>query len=160
MVDVVHVSFLQGVVWSLLYFTSTPDFPRYESTAKRIAKRKRRQSSERMGKGARRSRRKFGRTRRDHVMAPFECDFCIFHKLKLRDPIRSSQADNLLLAVIRQANLDMSWSSASQTVDENRKRIVKVSTFSASIGLQGPYIQKGPFHNTTIVLMKRLFKFC
>ena len=34
----------------------------------------------------------------DHLMAPFECDFCIFRKLKQREPINTDDQNNLLLA--------------------------------------------------------------
>ena len=43
----------------------------------------------------------------DHLMAPFECDFCIFRKFKHREPMRDNNQDTLLLALIRRANLDV-----------------------------------------------------
>ena len=52
----------------------------------------------------------------DHLMCPFECDTCIFRKLKGRDSKSSSESDNLLLEFIRRANMDAFWSRASSTV--------------------------------------------
>jgi hypothetical protein len=46
----------------------------------------------------------------DHCMVPFECDLCIFRKLKRRSPDLTNPGDDLLLACIRQINLDAFWS--------------------------------------------------
>lgn len=53
--------------------------------------------------------------------------------------------DNLLLATIRRANLDVFWSSATDTVGENTRRLKEAVGFSNRMGLTGPYLQKGPF---------------
>ena len=60
---------------------------------------------------------------RDHLMFPFECDTCIFRKLRKRDPIENMYQDVLLLAGIRRGNLDVFWSSASSTVNKNTEKL-------------------------------------
>ena len=42
----------------------------------------------------------------DHALTPFECDSCVFIKLKRRKPIMGDHKDNLLLVMIRRMNLD------------------------------------------------------
>ena len=54
--------------------------------------------------------------RGDHLLTPFECDRCIFAKLKSRLPFNEAPKDKLLLAVIRRINLDALWSRESSTV--------------------------------------------
>ena len=81
----------------------------------------------------------------DHLMAPFECDFCIFSKLKHRSPLEHNTQDTLLLAMIRRANLDLFWSSAEKTVNDNTRRMKRAQNFSRQMGLKGPYRQEGPF---------------
>ena len=78
-------------------------------------------------------------------MAPFECDFCIFHKLKFRNPCLDNPWDCSLLAVIRRANLDAFWSTAPSTVRENTRRLKVAQKFSEKLKLPGPYRQAGPF---------------
>ena len=81
----------------------------------------------------------------DHLLAPFECDLCIFRKLKERDPLDTLENERLLQACIRRASLDVFWSSATSTVKGNVSQIKKAIKFSQRIGLEGPYIHKGPF---------------
>ena len=81
----------------------------------------------------------------DHLMAPFGYDFYIFSKLKEREPIPTDNQDELLLALIRRANLDVFWSSAAGTVDDNTKRLSRALRFSHTMGLKGPYRQEGPY---------------
>ena len=42
----------------------------------------------------------------DHLIIPFECDLCVFVKLKGRYPTKSSKEDRKLAACIRRINLD------------------------------------------------------
>lgn len=78
-------------------------------------------------------------------MFPFECDTCIFRKLRKRDPIENMYQDVLLLAGIRRGNLDVFWSSASSTVNKNTEKLWKWFNLSKNIGLKGPYHQLGPY---------------
>jgi hypothetical protein len=52
----------------------------------------------------------------DHLLIPFECDLCIFRKLRRYDPSRTSEQDRLLLACIRRITLDAFWSRATSMV--------------------------------------------
>ena len=78
-------------------------------------------------------------------MNPFECDLCIFHKLKGRDPNSNSELDKLLMKYIRQMNLDVFWSRASQTVRGNKTQVNGILEESKFFGLNGPFIHAGPF---------------
>jgi hypothetical protein len=80
----------------------------------------------------------------DHLMVPFESDFCIF--AKLRSGISSEEdqeKDLLLLACIRRANLDAFWSRATSTVIANGDRTRAALELSSSIGIEGPYEVEG-----------------
>jgi hypothetical protein len=79
----------------------------------------------------------------DHLLVPFECDLCIFRKLRLCDPLPSCEQDRLLLACIRQITLDSFWSRASSTVLGNRDKIRQGSVLSNLVGLEGPYVHFG-----------------
>ena len=46
----------------------------------------------------------------DHTMVPFECDLCVFRKLRNRSPNPSSPPDKLLTACIQRVTLDAFWS--------------------------------------------------
>jgi hypothetical protein len=81
----------------------------------------------------------------DHLMVPFECDICIFQKLKDRSPIESFEPDKRLLRAIRRANLDAFWSRATSTVKGNRDRVKNSLDMLASVGLRGPYESEGSF---------------
>ena len=80
----------------------------------------------------------------DHLLIPFECDLCIFRKLKKMNPLLDSTRDNLLLACIRRVNLDAMWSRTTNTVVGNRDRIRLGLRLSDQVGLEGPYEHFGP----------------
>ena len=80
----------------------------------------------------------------DHLLVPFECDYCLFWKLKEMVPRPDNHQDNLLLACIRQANLDSFWSRASSTVNRNRQLARRQMKLSSILGLPGPYVQESP----------------
>ena len=52
----------------------------------------------------------------DHIIALFECEICVFIKLKNRHPHKGSKEDILLSETIRQSNLDAFWSRERATV--------------------------------------------
>ena len=81
----------------------------------------------------------------DHLLVPFECDTCIFRKLKKRDPITDSYQDQLLQVMVRRMNLDAFWSRARSTVGENTRRVRQTLKFSKMLGLEGPYEHQGPY---------------
>lgn len=82
----------------------------------------------------------------DHLMTHFECDTCVFRKLRDGDyPDHSRPTDKLLLACIRRVNLDAFWSSAKNTVTSNRGVVEKGIRLSTRMGTKGPYLDPGPF---------------
>ena len=52
----------------------------------------------------------------DHLLCPFECDVCVFVKLRGREWRGGSSQDDLLAAYIRRANLDAFWAREPKTV--------------------------------------------
>ena len=81
----------------------------------------------------------------DHVITPFECDTCIFRKLRKRSPDKEREQDKLLLLMIRRANLDAFWSRARSTVYQNTNKIKQNIKFSELLGLDGVYEHEGPY---------------
>jgi hypothetical protein len=80
----------------------------------------------------------------DHLLMPFECNLCIFRKLKSCNPIPNNQQDTLLTACIRRANLDAFWSRAKSTATSNRDKVAFGIKMSTLVGLLGPYELDGP----------------
>ena len=80
----------------------------------------------------------------DSILIPFECDTCIFRKLRGTNPNVRSPTDKYLLSCIRRMNLDTFWSSSEGTVRGNRYKINKMLKFSQSVGLKGSFIHEGP----------------
>lgn len=75
----------------------------------------------------------------DHLMAPVECDLCVFRKLKHRDPHPASSSDDLTLSCIRRANLDVMWSRATSTVNNNRRKVDETLNICESLGIDSPF---------------------
>jgi hypothetical protein len=83
--------------------------------------------------------------RGDHLMLSFECDLCIFRKLRdQHQPDPQSQVDTCLMLTIRRMNLDAFWSRATSTVVGNAGVVARGLRHSASLGLTGPYLATGP----------------
>ena len=80
----------------------------------------------------------------DHLMTPFECDLCIFIKLKHRYPVASSAVDRRLITCIRRINLDAFWARATSTVANNLRSVKKILTTSQLVELPGPFKSFGP----------------
>ena len=83
----------------------------------------------------------------DSILVPFECDLCVFRKLRQHNPVSSNPQDVLLLACIRRMNLDAFWSRASSTSRGNRDKVRQMLSFSDIVGLNGPFRHEGPFPN-------------
>jgi hypothetical protein len=81
----------------------------------------------------------------DHFLAPFECDICIFWKLKMSDLSLRDPQDDLLLACIRRMNLDAFCNRAKDTVNGNREKLADMLTLSDLVGLRGPCVHDGPY---------------
>jgi hypothetical protein len=96
-----------------------------------------------------RDKNKFKRGRKgDHLMVQFECDFCIFAKLKERPPVMENATDRLGLACIRRANLDAFWSRAESTVAAHARHIKEGVELSEFVGIEPPYVPVGPLPST------------
>jgi hypothetical protein len=80
----------------------------------------------------------------NHAMVPFECDLCLFRKLRKCYPNPDDPQDKLLLGCIRRVNLDTFWSRATGTVKENQDKIDMAISLSKTVGLLGPYEALGP----------------
>ena len=80
----------------------------------------------------------------DHLITSFECDLCIFVKLKNRYPIATSDQDKRLAACIRRVILDAFWSRASSTVANNLRLAKKMISLSDTVGLSPPFVSRGP----------------
>jgi len=80
----------------------------------------------------------------DHLLVPFECDRCIFLKLRGCLPDTRSSCDQLLLATIRRMNLDAFWSRETSTVLSNLRKAKKMIEVSQLVGLTGPFPLQPP----------------
>ena len=81
----------------------------------------------------------------DHLMTPFECDLCIFRKLRKEDPRVGNPVDDLLLGVIRRMNLDALWSRETSTVVSNSNRVAQSIEISRSLGMTGAFEDEGSY---------------
>lgn len=78
----------------------------------------------------------------EHLMVPFECDTCIFLKIRGCLPQEDSSVDNLLLDCIRRANLDVFWSRARGTVEGNCRKAKQMQSLADSLNLPGPFVTR------------------
>lgn len=76
----------------------------------------------------------------DHMLVCFECDLCIFRKLRRIDPNEKSEKDSLLLACIRRANLDAMWSRSTGTVRDNLGKVKEMIKLSDSVDMESPFV--------------------
>jgi hypothetical protein len=79
----------------------------------------------------------------DHLLVPFECDICIYKKLRGCTPEQDARENVVLRACIRQINIDAFWSRATSTVKANTDKTKLALELSESVGLEGPYVQEG-----------------
>jgi len=77
-------------------------------------------------------------------MSPFECDRCIFHKLRGEPPNPEAERDKLLLACIRRANLDAFWSRSSDTVSGHVGQVRMMLMLSKLVGIEPLIPSPGP----------------
>lgn len=73
-------------------------------------------------------------------MVPFECDTCVFLKLKGSFPQENNPTDELLLKCIRRINVDAFSSRSRLTVNSNAISARMQLKFSESVGLKGPFV--------------------
>jgi hypothetical protein len=78
-------------------------------------------------------------------MISFECDLCIFRKLRDQSaPDLTNAIDSLLMLSIRRINLDALWSRATSTVEGNAGVMARGLRYSKLLGLTGPYLATRP----------------
>jgi hypothetical protein len=77
-------------------------------------------------------------------MVSFECDLCVFRKLKRRNPVLRNPVDRLTLITIRRVNLDALWARTTDTVVGNAGVLANGLRGSAYFELTGPYLEPGP----------------
>ena len=80
----------------------------------------------------------------DHLITPFQCDLCVFRRIKGIDPNSSSESDKLTLAYIRRTNLDALWSRARGTVQNNKGTVDRIINGFSPFGMYGPFYDWGP----------------
>lgn len=80
----------------------------------------------------------------DHLLTPFQCDRCVFRRLRQEEPKVDSLSDQALLCYIRRVNLDAFWSRSRNTVRNNRLTVARNLKSLEALGLSGPYYDPGP----------------
>ena len=79
-------------------------------------------------------------------MTPFECDMCVFWKLRGEAPDSKQVKDIYLMTCIRRMNLDAFWSRATSTVLQNATNAKRMIERSEKVGIPyGPFFSEGPF---------------
>jgi hypothetical protein len=72
----------------------------------------------------------------DHLLTPFQCDLCVFHNLKCRNPLSEDSTDQLLLCCIRWANLDAVWGGEPHTVQATFRAVSQITSQPRHVGLE------------------------
>ena len=80
----------------------------------------------------------------DHLLVTFQCDLCIFRKLRQQDQSLSNPVDANLLACIRRVNLDAFWTRAASAVSAQRRLIEKSIELSRQLRLEPLFPNQGP----------------
>ena len=75
----------------------------------------------------------------DHLMISFECDYCIFWKVRGGIPDLKLEKDIRLMLAIRRISLDAFWSRATTTVISNRNKVEEGLRISEELGMSGPH---------------------
>ncbi len=78
----------------------------------------------------------------DHLLTPFQCDTCVFRNVKGRSP---GKGDRLLLACIRQVNLDALWGRETATVNSTYRAAKQTIKTLAQVSVIPPFPPLGPF---------------
>ena len=85
--------------------------------------------------------------RGDHMMVAFQCDCCVFRRLRGHEPDEDNSSDSLLLTCIRRVNLDSFWSRATTTAQKVAGTAKRMITHAEVLGLDGPFLSPGPLPN-------------
>ena len=59
----------------------------------------------------------------DHLMTPFQCDWCLFRVVTGRLPRLGSREDEWLFCILHRCNLDSLWGRERSTVIANRRNV-------------------------------------
>jgi len=78
----------------------------------------------------------------DHLVTPFQCDICVFRNIQGRNP---GSHDGLVMACIRQANLDACWGRETATVSSPLRAVRQTIQLLSPVGVKPPYPALGPF---------------
>lgn len=82
----------------------------------------------------------------DHLMTPFQCDWCVFRLLTHRIPSPTNRQDEFLLCVIRRANLDALWGREESTVLANRRNMDQLlRLWQDQVGMEPSLPSLGPY---------------
>jgi len=81
----------------------------------------------------------------DHLMTPFQCDWCQFRVVSGRLPRADSREDEWLLCLLRRANLDALWGRERSKVVANQRNIDWMIQIWSQIGIGPALPEFGPF---------------
>jgi hypothetical protein len=82
----------------------------------------------------------------DHLMTPFQCDWCLFRVLTGRIPSPTNRQDEYLLCILRRCNLDAFWAREVSTVASNRRNLeLLVELWESQVGLSPLLPRMGPY---------------
>jgi len=87
----------------------------------------------------------------NHLMTPFQCDWCSFRVLTRRNPSISDRKDELLLCLLRRCNLDVFWAREVSTVASNRRNLDQlINLWETQVGLDPLLPRMGPHPDTDV----------
>ncbi len=96
----------------------------------------------------------------DHLMTPFQCDWCLFRLLAKRIPKPEVRQDDLLMCLLCRCNLDAFWGRELTTVLANRRNVdqliqlwVGLLSAEPQVPTLGPFPQTDCFGVTVAVAM-------
>lgn len=76
----------------------------------------------------------------DHLLVPFECDHCIFYKIRGVVPLLEKESDRNLLSYIRRIILDSMWARAASTVEANCRNSKLMNKMASELDMPGVFI--------------------
>lgn len=71
----------------------------------------------------------------DHLITPFQCQFCLFRLLTRRIPDPDNHKDEWLMCCLVRANLDAFWGRAPSTIVANRRNLDQLMKMWNEVGL-------------------------
>jgi hypothetical protein len=99
----------------------------------------------------------------DHLITPFQCDWCHFENLTGRRPESRDGKDQYLMKTIRRAQLDAFWATEPSTVSKNLSELRRGANIASALGCKpgmfrpmGPYPSEDTFGMGPAVVMLQL----